>query len=580
MRFDDSLNTILAADATSGVGAQATWRQLVDLVGRGRVPADEPVIARLRMLREVVPATVRAASARSLAFATPGARLVGFFAEDVLPVSAAVLSTATLPAKDWTAMLPRLTPAGRSILRNRRDLPGEVVRALESFGSTDFVLPNHAPANDDIVERDRAADRAAPIALAEPAADTPLSATPFVALGVVARGLPLVAEALRQSPSPSVEPTTGDRFEIADLVARIDAFHRKREEQPVAAPSDTPRAAAFRLSTDAAGVVVQVDGVSPAALVGLSLAHAVRQGMVSVDAVMSGALRRRARFTDARIDIDGHSDAAGSWRVSGAPAFDERTGRFIGLRATARRPRLDERCEPAIDRQAASDTLRQLVHELRTPANAISGFAELIEAQLLGPVDGAYRERAIVIRDQAARLITAIEDLDTAARIEGGALDLRPTAFSFLPMIERVSADLAPLAALRGAVVALEADDDALVLADDRAVERLVSRLLATLVSAAHAGETIRVRLDRPADGTVTVAFDRPASLVTDANEGLLSIGVEAVDDDAPLLGTGFAIRLSCNLAVQLGGALTIGAESLTLRLPIAGVARMDQAAR
>jgi hypothetical protein len=129
-------------------------------------------------------------------------------------------------------------------------------------------------------------------------------------------------------------------------------------------------------------------------------------------------------------------------------------------------------------------------------------------------------------------------------------------------------------------VVALEADDDALVLADDRAVERLVSRLLATLVSAAHAGETIRVRLDRPADGTVALAFDRPASLVTDANEGLLSIGVEAVDDDAPLLGTGFAIRLSCNLAVQLGGALTIGADRLTLRLPIAGVARMDQAAR
>lgn len=570
MRFDDSLNTVLAADATSGVGAQATWRQLVDLVGRGRVAADEPVIARLRMLREVVPPAVRAASARSLAFATPGARLVGFFAEDVLPVAAAVLSTATLPTEDWTAMLPRLTPAARSVLRNRRDLPGEVVRALESFGSTDFVLPNHAPAN----------DRAEAAVRVVPAVGTPLSATPFVALGVVARGLPLVAEALRQSRTPVAEKGGADRFEIADLVARIDAFNRQRDGQPVATPPEPARAQSFRIATDAAGIVVSVEGVAPTALVGLSLAHAVRQGVVSIDAVMSGALRRRARFTDARIDIDGHSDAAGAWRVSGAPAFDERTGRFIGLRAIARRPRLDERAAPPADRQAASDTLRQLVHELRTPANAISGFAELIEAQLLGPVDSAYRDRAIVIRDQAARLIAAIEDLDTAARIEGGALDLRPTAFAMLPMIERVIADLAPLATLRGAAIALSVDEDALVLADDRAVERLVSRLLATLVSAARGGETIGIHLDGSARGAVSLGFDRPDALVTDADDGLLNIGVEAEDDDAPLLGTGFAIRLSRNLAVELGGALTIAADRLTLRLPNAGAERLDQATR
>ncbi|WP_445193008.1 sensor histidine kinase [Sphingomonas sp. Tas61C01] len=570
MRFDDSLNTVLAADATSGVGAQATWRQLVDLVGRGRVAADEPVIARLRMLREVVPVGVRAASARSLAFATPGARLVGFFAEDILSVAAAVLSTATLPAEEWTAMLPRLTPAGRAVLRNRRDLPESVTRALASFGSTDFVLPNHAPASD-------AEAVAEP---APPAKDTPLSTTPFVALGVVARGLPLVAEALRQSRMPDTDQASVDRFEIADLVARIDAFNRKRDEQPVAAPPAPPRARTFRLATDAAGIVMHVDGVAPGALVGVSIAHAVRQGMVSVDAVMSGALRRRARFCDARIDIDGHSDAAGAWLVSGVPAFDDRSGRFIGLRATARRPRLDERAEPDADRQAASDTLRQLVHELRTPANAISGFAELIEAQLLGPVDAAYRERAIVIRDQAARLIAAIEDLDTAARIEGGALDLRPTAFALLPMIERVIADLAPLATLRGAAIALDADGDHVVVSDDRTVERLVARLLSTLVSAAGGAEIIGVRLGGGTPGTATIEFDRPAALVTDAEEDLLRIGVDAEDEDAPLLGTGFAIRLSRNLASELGGVLTIGADRLTLRLPVAGADRLDQAMR
>ena len=69
MRFDDSLKTILSADMASGFGAQSAWRQLVDLMGRGRIACDEPSIARLLILRPEVPVAVRAASARALAFA-------------------------------------------------------------------------------------------------------------------------------------------------------------------------------------------------------------------------------------------------------------------------------------------------------------------------------------------------------------------------------------------------------------------------------------------------------------------------------------------------------------------------------
>jgi len=45
--------------------------------------------------------------------------------------------------------------------------------------------------------------------------------------------------------------------------------------------------------------------------------------------------------------------------------------------------------------------------------------------------------------------------------------------------------------------------------------------------------------------------------------------------DGAPLLGTGFALRLARNLAVELGGELVFGEDLLTLRLPAA----LDEAA-
>jgi len=621
VRFDDSLKTILAADMATGFGAQSAWRQLVDLMGRGRAAVDEPAIARLRLLRQAVPVEVRAASARALAFARPDAKLVGFFAEDTLAIAAPVLRTAMLESDDWLAILPRLTPASRSVLRHRRDLPAEVERGLQSFGPVDFVLPQPDPpivaeaivvepiAPEPVVIEELAVEAAVieePL-LAEPAIaesvvelpaprrlsaeaslySAPLSETPFMALGAVARGLPFVAEAFRHAEMAEAEPTVepagaspADRFEISDLVARIEAFNRDRTAE---AATPTPAAAeieSFRFETDAQGVIRMIDGVARSALIGVSLAFAAKQGEAQLDGVAAGAFRRRSRFSDARLEVGGLSDAFGSWRLSGVPAFEHASGRFIGFRGTARRPRRDEVAQPVRATSPVADSLRQLVHELRTPTNAIAGFAELIETQLLGPVSPTYRDRATAIRTQAGDLLSAIDDLDTAARIEGHALDLRPTTVPVRALLDRVVRDLQPLAKLRGASLAVAMPaGDCDILGDDRAVERLVGRLLAALVSAGRQGEQLGIVV-LPVGDTVTIAFDRPAALAAHATDVLLSIDAEqAGEDGAPLLGTGFALRLAQNLAVELGGVLTIGADRLTLQLPAADVVQAERAA-
>lgn len=569
LRFDDSLRTVLSSDVTSGFGARSAWRQLVDLAGRGRAPTDEPVIARLRMLREVVPAEVRAASARGLAYARPDARLVGFFAEDALAIAAPVLRTAELPAADWITLLPRLSPALRSVLRHRRDLPGEVVRALESFGSIDFALPEPEPLE---LAPEMIAEPAPPppaVPVFTPPPNAPLSESPFVALGDVARGLPVVAQALaRSEPEPAPPPPPTDGFAISDLVARIEAFRRRREETPANEPRPAEdQSDRFQFETDATGMIMGVLGVARGSLVGLSIAHAGVQGVAQLDGVATGAFRRRSRFDDARLEVGGASSAAGSWRLSAVPTFDPATGRFTGFRGTGRRPRADESASP--NRRAPSpDSLRQLVHELRTPTNAIAGFAELIESELLGPVPEPYRAQAGAIRTRAADLLAAIEDLDTASRIEMGALELRPGPVALQPLIERVVGDLAPLARLRGVRVLIDADEGAHALADDRAAERLIGRLLATLMSAGAAGETIRASVYAN-PSSVEIAVDRPRALLDLDAEALLA--VDGGDEEgAPLLGTGFALRVARNLAGELGGGFELGPKRLTLRLPAA----------
>lgn len=555
VRFDDSLTTVLAADAATPFGAQSAWRQLVDLIGRRRIDATGPALARLAALREEVPASVRAASGRALALCVPPAELVAFFAHDEMAVAAPVVRTAALAVAEWLTLLPRLTPALRGVLRDRRDLPPEVVRGLASFGATDFVLAHDAPP-------------------AEPAPDVmpsaPLSETPFVAVGAVARALPVVAEALRHVAEPV------PRFEIADLVARIDAFRRDRElVAPVVSATPAPPLDSFRFETDAGGVIRWVEGVARGPLIGLSLAHAGRHGAVQVDAAVGGALRARAGVRDVRLEIGGASPVAGAWRIAVEPRFDRASGRFVGMNGIARRPGRNESAAPAT---TASDSLRQLVHELRTPTNAIAGFAELIGSALLGPVPPVYGERAQLIQRQAGELLATIDDLDTAARIEGSALDLRPGTVDLAAVLRQAAAELQPLAAERGATLSADGDSPAGVHGDDRAIERLVTRLLATLVSAAEPGERLRAQL-AIRTRVVRLAVTRPRALGDRAEAALLSIDAEAEREGAPLLGTGFTLRLVRNLALELGGRLAIEADRLTLRLPIASAAEVERAA-
>lgn len=605
MRFDDSLATILLADTATPFGAQTAWRQLIDLMSRGRVPADPPMLERLAELRDKVAEGVRIASARMLSTSRPPITLVSFFAQDTLPVAATVLRGVQLADEDWLAILPALNPRTRSVLRHRRDLSDTVIRGLESFGPVDFVLPHIASAaqpaaqaaavpleavSEPLVEPVRTAPvREEPVMVAKPVDEpqaAPVSilldplptqaATPFVALAQVARSLPFMAEAMRHAPSTAAPP----RYEIADLVARIDAFNQRREEVTGATRNDAGPAH-FDFETDANGLILGVEGVTRGPLVGVSIAETAMQGLAQFDGVAMGAFRRRSGFRDARLEIGGSSAAAGSWRVSAMPFFDPASGRYAGYRGSGRRPRRDEMANvvEAAPETSSSDSLRQLVHELRTPANAVAGFAELIESELLGPVAPVYRDRASAIRAMAADLLASVEDLDTAARIEGHVLELRPTIVPLAPLIQRVLAELGPLAELRRAEIRFDSSSANLsALADDRACERLLTRLFSVLLSNCVVGERLSASLSID-QGMAALRIDRPLALTVEADAALLSeAGDEEQRDGAPLLGTGFSLRLIDKLGAEMGGGLTIGLHRVVLALPIGEDRRAGQA--
>jgi signal transduction histidine kinase len=69
-------------------------------------------------------------------------------------------------------------------------------------------------------------------------------------------------------------------------------------------------------------------------------------------------------------------------------------------------------------------------------------------------------------------------------------LELRPTVVPLEPLIRRILTELHPLAELRRAEIRFEAPEQAITaLADDRASERLITRLFSVLLSNCVVGE-------------------------------------------------------------------------------------------
>ena len=572
VRFNDLMQTVLAAENRSGLGAVTLWRQCVDLLAqndradRGTLPDEEraALLDRLAALQSQLSETQRIATVVELGGRLRSPALVEFFANDRPAIAAAAMSRARLPDDAWIALLPRLTPTARGVLRGRRDLGAGTQQALEAFGAADLVLTS-----DLTVEPGEQADD--------------MLLTPAM---VAAEQLPPsadVEEAPVEEPADEVadDVPVGDD-QIRNLVDRIERFTSARRVPDVVVPrADTGHAEvvnAFAFETDATGMIIWVDQGPRAALIGLSLGEVAVAGASGPDGSVAGAFMRRSGFQNGRYTVVGGA-MAGEWRLSATPFFDPRSGRFQGYRGQARRPYLHEvaappQAEPVSVAGLSADSLRQLVHELRTPLNAILGFADIIEQELFGPSGPEYREMAGKIALDARHLLAAFDDLDLAARVSRGEGAEAPSAVDPALLIAQVSARFREQGEGNGVQIDINlARALPMVRIDPVQGERMVQHLMRTVVSVAAPGEALSGACWFQPDGghgCVMLAVDRPASLDGMEDERLLDPGYTADGDwaDGPLLGLGFSLRLIRSLAAGCGGALQIEADRFLLSMP------------
>ena len=519
----------------------AAWRQLSDILAQRGNQLDDDDVRRalhaLAVLRPEVPEKVRRDCARALARHGRFAPLVALYANDVPAVSVEMLRDARLPEGDWLAVLPATNPMARSVLAGRDDLPESVQRALAALGSGSVALPHPAITAEETGTDDEGA--------------------------------------------PS---------QISELVRRIDKFQSSRGQplgSPPAAPDGTrPEAReSFLFETGPDGVIHWVDGITRGAIVGLSIAEAAFGGEPGADGVAAGAFRQRAEMINARLILEGGEHEAGEWRFSALPWFEPATGQFRGYRGSARRPRRNETPYRGAPADAAGDSIRQLIHELRSPLNAISGFAQIISGQMFGPVSQSYRRMARTIVADAATVQAIIDDLEAAARAgasPAAEADAAAVAADIGAIVVQVETDLGGLlddqqvgvsiARVGGPFRARTSDADA---------RRMVGRLVTALVDVSEPGAVLVGQLvTEPAhDDMLQLRIVRPAAIRFASAAELLDPGYSP-DGEAPgaaILSLGFSLRLVDSLARAAGGRLDIGHNALTLHLRSANPAETEK---
>src|SRR4051794_34123643 len=129
---------------------------------------------------------------------------------------------------------------------------------------------------------------------------------------------------------------------------------------------------------------------------------------------------------------------------------------------------------------AKADVLARISHEVRTPLNAIIGFAEVMIGERFGTLGNErYLEYMKDIRASGERVISIITDLNDLSRIETGKIDLSFTSQNLNEMVESCVAVMQPLANRERIIVRTSlAHTLPTVIADARALRQITLSLI------------------------------------------------------------------------------------------------------
>ena len=221
--------------------------------------------------------------------------------------------------------------------------------------------------------------------------------------------------------------------------------------------------------------------------------------------------------------------------------------------------------------------LGTMSHELRTPLNAISGYVDLIDMGLRGPVTEAQHADLARIRHNQQHLLALITDVLNFVRVGNGRVLYDMADVVMKDVLANGVALVEPLIRQRPLGFDGIACDAAIVArADPERVTQILVNLLANAIKFTPPGGRLGIACEVTADAVLVRIMDTGVGIPTDKLESIFEPFIQVRSGLAGRdHGVGLGLSISRDLARGMGGDLSVESEpgagstfTLSLELP------------
>lgn len=205
---------------------------------------------------------------------------------------------------------------------------------------------------------------------------------------------------------------------------------------------------------------------------------------------------------------------------------------------------------------AKSRYLASVSHEIRSPLNAIYGYAQLVEQDAaVAPKDAAR-----VIRRSAEHLTNLVEGLLDIASVEQGVVRIDNTVVRLGPVVEQVAEMFRPMAEQKGLTFRCELPGrlPEFVRMDVRRIRQILINLVSNAVKFTQAGEVVLSLRWAGQIATFEVRDTGPGICEAQAEEAFAPYAQVGEPNDTVAKGAGLGLAITRAIVQMLGGNMQV----------------------
>ncbi|PKP80688.1 MAG: hypothetical protein CVT79_13790 [Alphaproteobacteria bacterium HGW-Alphaproteobacteria-18] len=199
-----------------------------------------------------------------------------------------------------------------------------------------------------------------------------------------------------------------------------------------------------------------------------------------------------------------------------------------------------------------------LGHDLRTPLHAILGYAEIMQAELMGPMPAVYADYPAIIHESGTDLLLLVDDILDLARAEAGQPRLDPEPVDLAASAESVIRQLTGHADRAGVTLKLRSQGETWAEADARAVRQIWQNLVSNAIKYSGSGKTVTLETRIEGGAAILSVQDRGAGIPT-ADLARLTQPFAQATGAKP--GTGLGLSVVRRFAELHGGELRLSSK-------------------